>query len=124
MKWLILVSLCACSDSIAAKPDAAASGDSSSFLDTGAILRVSVPESGRAYVDLAAPKIADGQSLEWDLAFEGMDVFTNSGPSGAGMGGSFGPLDVANLGSDTAPEVPFIATDKAGGAFLDTTSTE
>lgn len=87
-------------------------------------LQVPVPTTGRVYVNLATPAVvtpsgapaADGS---WDLAFEGYDVFTNSGASGAGQGGAFGPLDVSTLEEDAAPTVPFLSTDKAGGAFVD-----
>jgi hypothetical protein len=86
-------------------------------------LEVSVPASGRAYVNLAeaavvAPGDAPKSSLAWDLAFEGYDLFTNSGVSGEGKGGAFGPLDLGTLLSSSAPAVPFVAADKAGGAFL------
>ena len=99
-------------------------GSDVDFFDTGTELRVPVPASGRAFVKLANPSVvsvtrAPASSLDWDLAFEGFDVVTNSGVSGQGTGGAFGPLDAATfLGSD-APTVPFISADKAGGAFLD-----
>jgi hypothetical protein len=88
--------------------------------------RIELPllEAGRSYLALATPSLvtpisADTNSSDWDLAFEGYDVFTNSGASGSGKGGAFGPLSLDSFLKDTAPEVPFISVDKAGGAFLD-----
>jgi hypothetical protein len=62
----------------------------------------------------ADPKTDKG----WDLAFEGLDVFTNSGPSGSGGGSAFGPLDSIVFIEDVAPTVPFLAPDTTGGAFI------
>lgn len=89
-----------------------------------AALEVPVPGSGRVFVKLATPAIAEPagdpkSSLDWDLAFEGLDVFTNSGPSGSGSAGVIGPFDVSAFAADEAPAVPFVSADKAGGAFLD-----
>ncbi|AKV02805.1 hypothetical protein AKJ09_09468 [Labilithrix luteola] len=99
-------------------------GNTDETFASGTELRVTVPASGRVYVNLASASVVDvaGDPLaqsNWDLAFDGLDVFTNSGPSGNGAGGSFGPLDAITFVSETAPTVPFIAADKAGGAFLD-----
>lgn len=90
---------------------------------TGEELRVTVPASGRVHVKLASPPAvvtpADPKAdLGWDLAFEGLDVFTNSGPSGGGSAEGFGPLDAIAFVDDTAPQVPFLTGDKTGGAFL------
>lgn len=87
-------------------------------------LEIPVPETGRVYVHLATPSVVspsgDPQSSsEWDLAFEGYAIHTNSGPSGNGQGGAFGPLEPATFLDDGEPEVPFISPDKAGGAFVD-----
>lgn len=86
-------------------------------------LEVVVPEAGRVYVQLAEPKLVTvsepSDSQDWDLAFENYDVFTNSGPSGSGQGAAFGQLYLSTLQRDTTPEVPFLARDKPGGAFLD-----
>ncbi|HEY0465487.1 MAG TPA: HmuY family protein, partial [Polyangiaceae bacterium] len=91
--------------------------------DTTRELELAVPDTGRVYVHLAEPRVVSPSaplaSRDWDLAFEGYDVFTNSGPSGAGKGAAFGQLELSSLRGDTAPEVPFLAADKAGGAFLD-----
>ena len=99
------------------KSDAAADGD-------GDALQVIVPESGRVYVALESRKVVSpegdaSQSAAWDLAFEGLDVFTNGGVSGANMGGAFGPFDASMFDGDTAPSVPFLTSDEAGGAFHD-----
>lgn len=123
--------LAACSDSAAKSdagsvPDAGAVTDAggSSVFETGTELRVPVPATGRVYVKLAPPALvspgADPKtSAAWDLAFEGLDVFTNSGPSGSGSAAAFGPLDAITFLGDEAPVVPFLSPDKAGGAFLD-----
>ncbi len=87
-------------------------------------LEVPVPESGRVYVALATPSVlpsngGSAQSKDWDLAFEGFDVFTNGGVSGPGQGAAFGQLELESFLQDQAPEVPFLSADKTGGAFLD-----
>jgi len=99
-------------------------GPDAGLLDGTAELRVPVPSTGRAYVNLAAPAVITpsgdaGAPSRWDLAFEGYGVFTNGGASGAGQGGAFGPLDLSTFASDTAPAVPFITADATGGAFVD-----
>ena len=53
-----------------------------------------------------------------DLAFEGYDVFTNSGPSGGGAARAFGTLSTAVFLDDVSPQVPFESSDATGGAFL------
>lgn len=85
---------------------------------------VNVPATGKAFLDLDAPAViqvpnAGADSYEWDLAFSGWDVFTNSGPSGPGEGKAFGPLEILGYFSDTPPDVPFLTEDRTGGAFLD-----
>lgn len=105
-----------------ALPDGGPSDDD--VFDSGEELRVSVPDSGRVYVKLAPASVVTPEgdpttSLDWDIAFEGFDVFTNSGASGAGQAAGFGPLDAVTFIGDTAPQVPFLTQDKAGGAFLD-----
>jgi hypothetical protein len=91
---------------------------------SGVELRVSVPMAGRVFAKLAPPGVVaiDGDpkgSSDWDLAFEGFDLFTNGGASGAGHAAAFGPLDAAAFDVGEAPEVPFTTADKAGGAFDD-----
>lgn len=82
-------------------------------------LDVAVPASGRVYVRLAAPELVAEDAGDWDLAFEGYEVFTNSGPSGSGKGEAFGQLDILALLDPESPAPPFTWPDKAGGAFLD-----
>jgi len=116
----------ACSDSAAGTStprDTADASDPAAF-DSGTELRVPVPAAGRVFVDLAASRVAavDGDpkaSQAWDIAFEGYDVFTNGGASGAGTGATFGPMDAIAFVEDTAPAVPLLFTDRPGGAFLD-----
>lgn len=126
---LATASVTACSDSAGGSPDTGTpspSGDAGASeggsLQGGTQLRVPV-DATRAYVKLDPPSVvtvADPKSsLDWDLAFEGREIFTNSGPSGSGQSGAFGPLDTVVFVSDTAPAVPFIAADKAAGAFLE-----
>lgn len=84
---------------------------------------ITVPDQGRVFLKLDPPSVAmppgDGKtSSDWDLAFEGFDVHTNSGASGAADGGAFGPLGAGELRDDVAPDVPFIQKDAPGGAFL------
>ena len=101
-----------------------AGDDPSSDYPGATELDVPVPTSGRVFVSLSnaqlvTPSGDSKASSAWDLAFEGYDVFTNSGPSGDGMGAAFGPLDLSSFGSGSPPTVPFLSPDKAGGAFVD-----
>jgi hypothetical protein len=118
-----VVCVLACSSAPAGTADRLGDSDDSSLYDSTSELEVSVPEEGRVYVQLSEPSVvspsAPETSNDWDLAFEGYHVFTNSGPSGTGKGAAFGQLQLSSLRSDVAPEVPFMAPDKAGGAFLD-----
>jgi hypothetical protein len=116
----------ACSDTAGAKLDAGLMEDAAAdgaVFDNGAELRVPVPESGRVFVKLSPPSIVpvadQTTSLDWDLAFEGLDIFTNSGVSGAGKGAAFGPFEPIVFVGAEAPEVPFLIQDKPGGAFID-----
>ncbi|MBX3226749.1 MAG: HmuY family protein [Labilithrix sp.] len=93
-----------------------AGADAAASFDTGVELRVEVPATGRVYVRLEPPSVV-GAGDAWDLAFEGLDVYTNSGSSGSGKGGAFGPLDGITFLGDQAPQVPFITQDEPGGAF-------
>jgi len=88
--------------------------------DEGTPLTVEVPATGRVFVRLDPPEVVavDATSTGWDLAFEGWDVFTNSGVSGPGKAGAF-PLDPAEFSATQAPAVPFLIEDATGGAFVD-----
>ena len=113
--------LCACSEEVG-KPST--TGDPPPNEDTGATLEVPVPAQGRVYVALEKPEIVvpEGDasaSTAWDLAFEKFNVFTNSGASGSGEGGAFGPLDAVTYDEGIAPAIPFLTKDEAGGAFRD-----
>ena len=120
---LCAVALAACSDSAGKKgaPDGGADADAGDPLDQGASLTVDVPAQGRVHVKLdplSIVQVADPKtSTAWDLAFEGWDVFTNSGISGPGMSKSFGPLDPLVFFDSAIPDTPFLYTDVAGGAF-------
>jgi hypothetical protein len=82
-----------------------------------------VPGSGEALVDLGTPAVLAPSSADarpafgWDLGFRGFEVFTNGGVSSDGAGAAFGPLTLPTFLSDTAPAVPFLTPDQAGGAF-------
>ncbi|MBX3185359.1 MAG: HmuY family protein [Labilithrix sp.] len=118
---LLALGAAACSNSAEPAPRPA-EGVEASF-DSGVELRVVVPESGRVHVKLAGASVvavADPKgSRDWDLAFEGYEIFTNSGPSGGGSAAAFGPLDAIVFIDDVAPTTPFLTPDKPGGAFLD-----
>ena len=113
----------ACSDSAGTKLEFDGGPTADEFA-SGAELRVPVAPEGRTFVKLSPPSVVVPQgdpatSSDWDLAFDGFDVFTNGGASGAGQGAAFGPLDAATFASGDTSEVPFLTPDKAGGAFLD-----
>lgn len=130
-RWLVLLvssALVACSDSAGTLPSSTTTpgngGGAGASFDGGSELRVPVPASGRVHVKLGTPAVVTPAgdprtSFDWDLAFEGFDVYTNGGRSGGGKGAAFGPLDAVTFVGDTAPQVPFLVQDKAGGAFLD-----
>jgi hypothetical protein len=119
-----LLALVACSDA-PARPAGAAPGDGgvdAAAADPGEELRVPVGEGQRVHVALASrPSVvapADPRSDRgWDLAFEGLDVFTNSGPSGPGAASAFGPLEPIVVLAGTSPAGPVFA-DRTGGAFV------
>jgi len=116
------------SGAVPASPSSSASGQGGEggvdLSDEGTPIVVPVPEAGRVYVDLDTPTVLEltdeqaAASTEWELAFEGLDVFTNSGASGPGTGGAFGPYDGFVFLSDVEPEAPFLLEDRTGGAFL------
>jgi hypothetical protein len=113
--------LAACSEDVGGAGNEGSSGGAAP--DAGSRLVVPVPGGARTHVSLSVPEIVEvaepRASMAWDLAFEGYDVYTNSGASGPGDGGAFGPLDPPVFLGDERPEVPFIAEDETGGAFLD-----
>ena len=91
---------------------------------SGIAFSFAVPTTGRAYLNLSSKRLVQVEgdakaSRAWDLAFEGRDVYTNSGVSGGGSAASFGPLELGTFASDVMPAVPYLAADKSGGAFLD-----
>lgn len=85
---------------------------------SGTPMDVTVPESGRVFVDLDSLAVVD-QAAAWELAFEGNGVFTNGGESGTGQGKAFGPIDPVDYLSDEIPYYPFLIEDEPGGAFAD-----
>lgn len=120
--WCSLgLALCGCTE---ATGGGASAGSEPPPEDGATAIAVDVPPSGRALVRLATAEVLaspddnEPSSTAWDLALSGYDVHTNSGLSGPGDGGAFGPLEPSALLADEAPEVPFLAKDKAGGAFL------
>lgn len=90
----------------------------------GELVVVELEPGKRVHVDLDTASVVEadaGEGLIWDLAFEGWDVFTNSGPSGAGQASGFGPLGLGDFTfpeKPTLPEFPFLSSDETGGAFL------
>lgn len=121
-----LSALFACSEDV--KDKAASTGDGGAdggdAFASGVELRVNVPASGRVYVKLGGspavvtPAADPKTDLGWDIAFEGFEVYTNSGPSGGGAAAGFGPLDSLVFIEDVAPAVPFLSEDRTGGAFV------
>jgi hypothetical protein len=93
-------------------------GPDAGAFDSGSELVVPGLETGRVHVTLDPPAVVDATAA-WDLAFDGYDVFTNGGASGPGSAAAIGPLDAITFLGDKAPEVPFLRSDRTGGAFLD-----
>lgn len=89
----------------------------------GKALTLEVGRNDPVYVDLSLAKVvtpdSPSDSEQWDIMFEGWEIRTNSGPSGPGSGGSFGPTDELDFLLGQAPDVPFLREDTTGGAFLD-----
>lgn len=86
--------------------------------ESGTLLEVPV-EDARVYVDLDTVAIVS-ESDAWDLAFQGAEVFTNGGASGAGEGACFGPNEASAFREDKVPsDIPFLIDDQSGGPFLD-----
>jgi hypothetical protein len=114
----VLLALAACTDSAAREAEPAQADAGGAAFDSGKELSVTVPETGRMHVTLDPPAIVDAAAA-WDLAFEGYDVFTNGGASGSASAAAFGPLDAITFIGERPPEVPFLTSDRTGGAFLD-----
>lgn len=119
-----LLGLVACSEEVGPSEGAGGGGGEEGgagggidVSNEGTAMSVEVSAEGKVYVDLDGLEVTDGD--DWELAFEGYDVFTNSGVSGPGAGGAFGPLDAPTFLLDERPEVPFLLEDRTGGAFLD-----
>ncbi|XXX82588.1 HmuY family protein [Sorangium sp. So ce134] len=115
-RWSIAIALLllapACSDGV---------GDGGES-DEGALLEVEVPASGRVFLRLATPEVVvptgdAAASTEWDLAFSGYDVFTNSGLSGPDHDGGALPITLEDYRAGQLPDTPFLLQDEAGGAF-------
>ena len=98
-----------------------AGGGGADLSAEGTPLTFTVSPDERVFIDLDGPAVltgADMQSADWELAFQGYDVFTNSGVSGLGSAEAFGPLAVATFLLNSDPMAPFLLADRHGGAFL------
>jgi hypothetical protein len=121
---LLLSSFVACSDTAGSKPVGGGdAGPTGPDFSAGEQIDVPVPDGQRVYVRLASPPAIVNPANPttdkgWDLAFEGLEVYTNSGPSGSGSSLGFGPLDPVVFLGEEAPVVPFLTADKTGGAFI------
>jgi hypothetical protein len=124
----VLFSFAACSDSAGSNATSSGGGvvtdggDEGATFNSGVELQVPVPATGRVYVKLDPPAVVTPGDPKtdkgWDIAFEGVDAYTNSGVSGSGSLQAFGPLDASVFLGDQAPQTPFLIQDKTGGAFL------
>jgi hypothetical protein len=84
---------------------------------------VTVSAARPTFVKLGVPGVVTvgdpTSSTDWDLMFQGYDVFTNGGISGPGLGSAFGPLPASSFAFPDDPiSVPFLIEDRAEGAFL------
>ena len=108
------------------EPPAAGNGEAGEVGNQpGLELRVPVSAGEATFVRLSEPEVieldgaASDDSLAWDLAFQGWNVFTNGGVSGPGGGWSFGPSEYYYLFfPDDVIDVPLPIPDRASGAFL------
>ncbi|RYE87105.1 MAG: hypothetical protein EOO75_14905, partial [Myxococcales bacterium] len=96
-------------------PDEGGAGAAGGGQAPGVSLAVPVPAAGRVYARLDPPAVVT-ESDDWDLAFEGYDVFTHGGVTAPGAGAGFGPHDQATFTAGADPS-PFYTADRAGGAF-------
>src|SRR5262245_31273554 len=92
-----LLALSAMACSFEAKEPAPSGSSDDSVHTVGEPLTIDVQPGQTVFVKLASLREVEvrdpsAAGAEWDLAFTGWDVFTNSGPSGPGSGGAFGPL--------------------------------
>ena len=74
----------------------------------------------RVYLDLSIPAVvapSSNDTFTWDLLFEGLTLYTNSGAAGPGFGASYGPSSEFDLLFDSAPAVPLRA-DMSESALL------
>lgn len=89
----------------------------------GLELRVPVSADAFSYARLSPPAPVDlesdpAESVAWDLAFRGWEVFTNGGASGRGEGWAFGPNAYYYLYfPNDALDIPFPIPDRAAGVF-------
>jgi hypothetical protein len=73
------------------------------------------------YIDLSVPAVvrpSSSDTFTWDLLFDGLTLYTNSGAVGPGFGASFGPSSELDLLFDSAPAVPLRA-DVSSNALFD-----
>jgi hypothetical protein len=119
---LALCGLVGCSsESVDKNADDGAAGSANSDV----ALALTVGPDSHTFVGLGAGRVLDdvsgsgSDSIAWDLALQGHDIFTNGGISGPGNASAFGPLSAPTYLSDTAPEVPLMLKDRAGGALID-----
>jgi len=100
-------------------------GEAGSPSSDGDGLELTIGPDARTFVELSTPSLLNdvqgtgSESIAWDLALQGRDVFTNGGISGPGNSSAFGPLSSPTYLSDTAPDVPLMLKDRAGGALID-----
>jgi hypothetical protein len=113
-----------CTSSAVNEGDSAAGAGAGGEAAQASALRLTVGPDARTFVELATPAVVDvagagDDSIAWDVALQGHDVFINGGISGPGSSKAFGPLSAPTYLSDTAPDAPLLLEDRAGGALLD-----
>ncbi|HKY37393.1 MAG TPA: HmuY family protein [Polyangiaceae bacterium] len=123
--WVLplLAAALGCSSERVGQDDPSGAAGGSAQSEAG-VVELSVSPDARTFVELSEPSRVEldgdgSKSLAWDLALQGRDVFSNGGISGPGNTSAFGPLAPPTFLSDTAPEVPILLKDRAGGALLD-----
>lgn len=119
--WLVALVIAGCSSN--SPPAGDDDGDDDPLAGTTQ-LDIPVSATTPTYIKLSSSSVVTpagdpATSLDWDLAITGYAITTDSGVSGAGTGGAFGPFDLDVMLDDAAPEYPFLSADEAGGAFLD-----